>query len=545
MGWFSKPKSDRWEREPNDLAIRIEAEDVATVWGNKPYVVYEGTEAIIFECGVLQGRLEAGEHDVDGPLRKFLRGKDPTALILTDAGDVSMDFEIENLASAEHIELEMGVRLVVRLDQPEAFYQNVMKDRRRYLLDDFKSHLHPEILDALLAFTGIHPIEDLYGNPALRGETQRQLQSRLAVSLERFGFHVVAVSVTTVKSERYDEVRGRRVDAEIKNSLETVDRDRDRRSRETLVDRYENEADFQEAKIDVLRRVREKVAEKRSHEVDLRERINQATHELGLKDTLRGDELARLEASLESDALAFEQTSEQRREKSASDHEQALDESQREHERVEEAADLVAFLEARIETAKADEQARDVGRDGDAKDWELAKKIREDTLDARRRKKMQDVELERERMKTVAEADTATKIALGLGDSEALLELERLEKQKGMSPDQLLAMAAETSPAVAAALAERWKVEGRNSEEIADLLRRQLEQERQRNDKHSAQMERVLKASLEANAAVNVAKAESDGPGNPTIITGGLGSPTVVNPRRPKSSGEGDGETAD
>ncbi|MCP3861398.1 MAG: hypothetical protein GY704_17245, partial [Phycisphaeraceae bacterium] len=181
MGWFSKPKSDRWEREPNDLAIRIEAEDVATVWGNKPYVVYEGTEAIIFECGVLQGRLEAGEHDVDGPLRKFLRGKDPTALILTDAGDVSMDFEIENLASAEHIELEMGVRLVVRLDQPEAFYQNVMKDRRRYLLDDFKSHLHPEILDALLAFTGIHPIEDLYGNPALRGETQRQLQSRLAV----------------------------------------------------------------------------------------------------------------------------------------------------------------------------------------------------------------------------------------------------------------------------------------------------------------------------------------------------------------------------
>jgi hypothetical protein len=205
---------------------------------------------------------------------------------------------------------------------------------------------------------------------------------------------------------------------------------------------------------------------------------------------------------------------------------------------VEEAADLESFLDAKIKASAVGEQARDLDRGGDEKDWELAKKIRNDTLDARAKKKMQDVDLERERMRTFAEADTATKIAMGVGDSEALLELERLEKQQGMSAEQLLAKAAEASPAVAAALAERWKAEGRSSDEITELLRRQLDEERQRNDKHSAQLERVLKASLDANSQVNTAKAKSQGPGGQTIITGNPGSPTIINPNQSGSSEE-------
>jgi hypothetical protein len=543
MGWFSKTKSDRWEREPNDLAIRIEADDVRTTWGSKPYVVYDGTEAIIFERGVLRGRLAAGEHDIDGPLRKFLRGDDPTALILVDAGDVSMDFEIEALASAEHIALAMGVRLVVRLDRPEDFYANIMKDRRRYLLGDFKALLQPEIFDALLAFTANHPIDVLYGNPELRGQAQQQLQSRLSESLGRFGFHVVAVSVTTVNSDQYDAHRERLADGEMDTREQIADRDQTRRSNEILEDRYENEADFKAARLKVLQRARENAAADRSHRTataaELREQIAQAIHQLGLKNTLRSDELTRLEASLEADAMEFEQARAQGAEKSALDHEQELDSSRRDHGREEEAADLTAFIDARIKKAEADQQARDLDREGDEKDWDLAKKIRNDTLDARKKKKMQDVELERERMKTLSEADTATKIAMGVGDREALLELERLEKEKGMSPEQLLAKAAESSPAVAAALAERWKAEGRSGDEIADLLRRQIEEERQRNDKHSAQLERVLKASLEANSKVNAAKSQSQGPGDQTIITGNPGSPTIINPNQSKPSDEG------
>lgn len=539
MGWFNKQKSERWEREPNDLAIRIEANDVRTSWGNKPFVVYDGTECIIFERGVLQGRLAAGEHDIDGPIRKFIRGDDSTALILVDAGDVAIDFEVADLASAEHIALGMGIRLVVHLDRPEEFYANIMKDRRRYLQSDFKAFLQPEIFDALVAFCSTHPIDDLYGNPDLRRQAQEQIQSRLGPSIDRLGFRVVALNVTTVTSDQYDTHRGQLAEGEMKSRGQAAERDQDQRSNEILTDRFENEAEFKAARLKVLQRVRENVAADRSHRTltvaELREQIAQATHELGLKNTLRSDEIARLEASLSADATDFEQTRQQDREKSALGHGQEVDSSQRSHDRVEEAADLVSFLDAKIKTATANEQARDLDREGDEKDWELAKKIRNDTLDARKKKKMQDVELERERMRTLAEADTATKIAMGVGDAEALLELERLEKQQGMSPEQLLAKAAETSPAVAAALAERWKAEGRSSDEITDLLRRQLDEERQRNDKHSAQLERVLKASLEANSKVNAAKSQSQGPGDQTIITGNPGSPTIINPNQSRA----------
>lgn len=548
MGWFNKQKSERWEREPNDLAIRIEADDVRTIWGNKPFIVYDGTEAIIFERGVLRGRLAAGEHDIDGPIRKFLRGDDPTALILVDAGDVAVDFEVADLASAEHIALGMGIRLVIQLDRPEEFYVNIMKDRRRYLQSDFKAFLQPEIFDALMAFCSTHPIDDLYGNSDLRRQAQEQIQSRLGPSIDRLGFRIVAINVTTVTSDDYDVHRGKLAEGEMKSRGQAAERDQDQRSNEILTDRYENEAEFKAARLKVLQRVRENVAADRSHRTltaaELREQIAQATHELGLKNTLRSDELQRLEASLSADAVDFEQGREQDREKSALDHGQELDSSRRSHGRVEDAADLVSFLDAKIKTATANEQARDLDREGDEKDWELAKKIRNDTLDAREKKKMQDVELERERMRTLAEADTATKIAMGVGDTQALLELERLEKQQGMSPEQLLAKAAETSPAVAAALAERWKAEGRSSDEITELLRRQLDEERQRNDKHSAQLERVLKASLEANAQVNSAKSESQGPGGQTIITGNPGSPTIINPNQSGGS-EGPGKKSD
>jgi len=85
MGWFSKT-SDRWERKPDDIAVRIESSDVKSKWGNKPFVVFDGTVALVFSKGRLLGQLASGQHDIDGRFRSWLAGDAPTTLIIVDEG---------------------------------------------------------------------------------------------------------------------------------------------------------------------------------------------------------------------------------------------------------------------------------------------------------------------------------------------------------------------------------------------------------------------------------------------------------------------------
>jgi len=513
MGWFSKT-GDRWERKPDDIAVRIESSDVKSKWGNKPFVVFDGTVALVFSKGRLLGQLASGQHDIDGRFRSWLAGDAPTTLIIVDEGDIPLDVDVSALYSQESIALDIAIRLTLSLAPPETFYLNVMKGRKRYVQEDLRSHLRPELFDALLSFTSTHPIEDLYHNPALRQQAVEVLSERIGPSLDRLGFGLVALNVVSVTSDQFDGHREKQAD----------------------VDLEARDADVRAARLEVLQRVREDLAEGLKQKAvtmsELRDSMHQATHELGLKDRLREDELARLDARLDQDARDFEQERTQSRDLSGVEHELAVDASKRSHEREQGELDLDAFLAERVKSAGTDEEVRDLERSGDEKDLELAKKIREEALEARRQKKMQDVEIERERIEALSKADTATKIALGLGHEETLLELERLEKQKELTPDQLLVIAAEHSDAAAAALAERFKSEGKLNEEVLDQVRRQLEQERQAGREHAQQLERILNQSLEQMGRVATSRAEAQGSGDQTIITPGMGGATIINPKK-------------
>lgn len=516
MGWFNKkPKpTDQWRRQESEIAVRVEGSDVKRDCVNRPFVVYDGTVALIFQQGRLLGKLSSGRHDIDGKLRRWFVGDHPTVLVLTDDGDITLDVPVTGLYSQENIGVEASLRMTLTVSPPETFYLNVMKDRRKYTVDDLREHLRPEVHDALLAFTSTHPVHDLYSNPSLRQQAQSILQERIGSSLGRLGFSLVSLNVATFSSERYDDVRGQRADVQIEN-------------REALIESH---------RLQILQKVRENLAGDKRHETltkaELIEAMHQASHELGLKDRLREDELARLSARLGQDAADFEQERTQQREGDRVEHELEMDADKRAHGREQGTLDVESFLDRQIKAGQAQEELRDLERTGDEKDLDLAIKAREAALDARLRKKADDVEILRARSDVLAGADTATKIALGVGDAEKLLELERLEKQQQMSPEQLLVLAAEKSEAAAMALAERFKAEGKMSDEMMEQLRQQIDRERQSNRESADRLERVLRESLAQMGRVATAKADSDGPGSQTIITGGsMGGPTVVNPK--------------
>lgn len=516
MSWFSR-KTTKWERQGGEVARRIESSDVARDWGTRPFLVFEGTRALVFSRGALIGEVTSGLHDIDGPFRRWIHGDDPTTLIIVDDGEIAVDFRIDNLYSREDVLLAFDLRLVLTLGSPETFHRNVMKDRRQYDSTDLSNYIRPEITDALLGLTSTQPIEDLYHSASLGTRVTEHLQKALEDRLAGLGFGLISVDVVRVESERFDEVRSTGAEVHLE----------------------EKQADLQAARLGVLKHVRESLAANERHESvtrsELDDAIRQAVHELKLKDTLRADELARLEVRLAEDALDYEQQRTHARADVERDHELQSDGERRAHDREQASLDLGTFLDEKIRTATARETERDLEREGDQKDWELASKMRDDAMEARGRLKMQDVDVQKAQIDALRDADTSTKIALGLGDAEALLELERLEKQQSLTPDQLLVIAAEKSDAVAAALAERFKSEGKLNEEVLEQLRRQLEQERSTGREHASQLERVMREALKQMGTVAAAKAESQGPGDQTIVTPGMGGPAIINPRRTES----------
>lgn len=517
MGMFGK-KPTMWERKPGDIASRIEANDVKRIWFNRPFIVQDGTAALMFSKGRLLGRVEAGEYDIDGILRRFFYGEDPTTLVIIDDGEMPLDSSIDGLYSSDQIALSASVRLTIALADSELFYQNMMRDRRRYTLEELASHLRPELHDAILAFTATTPIETLFNNPALRGQAEASLQERIGTNLASLGFALVTVNVLGVSSPTYDTHRGRIGEVAM----------------------FGRGADLEAERLAVLQRAREVAARDGKHEArsdtDLRDAVNQAVHELGLKNRLRADEIVKLEETLAQDMADFKRDRERGRESAELDHEQDLDASRGDHAREQRALDLDAFLDSRIKDARNRQSVRDEEREGEAKDWDLINRKRSDALDAIAKLKAIKTDDMARRASVLQGVDTATKIALGSGDAAALLELDRLDKQAKMSPDQLLVLAAESSPSVAAALAEKFRAEGRINDELMDQLRSQLDAERSNNREHAMQLERVLNTAMSQMGNVATARSAAYGPGNQTVVTPGFGPGTVINPPTPPAA---------
>lgn len=490
MGFFSKG-TDRWERGPDDIAIRVESSEVSKRWLNRPFVVFDGTVALVFSQGRLQGKLPAGKHDIDGPFRKWLRGDDPTTLVIVDEGDLTLDLNFEQLRTREEITLVLGMRLKLGLSDPTAFYRNVMKDKPRYLKPELQSYLEPELRDALLAFTSSHVIEDLYNKPGLRDEVRDAIGTRVGASLARIGYALVSIDRCEASSSQYDEHRGRKAKVELADRL----------------------AGDEAAASEVRKRLRENRADDLRHHVltkaQFLEAAHQAAHQLGLTDKLREDEYKRLMARLEQDAIDYDRERQRSREVAGVEHEAKID---------------------RIRGESDIERKRD--------QLKLAEEARASALKTREELRKQDRENERQRIEALERASTSTKAMLSGADAQVLLELEKLEQQKTLSAEQLLALAAEKSEAAASALGQRFAAEGKLNDKVIEQLRQEVERQRAFSQEHAAQLERVMNQALEQMGKVASAKAASQGPGDQTIVTGGAGGPTIINPTKSDTTRE-------
>lgn len=513
--------ADRWARQPEDFAARVDVEDVRG-WLIKPLVVEHGTKALLFQRGRCVGELPPGRYDMDGLVQRvtnFLISSG-ASIVVMDAGDVGLSLENSDLWTADEMEVGTTMQLIIRVQAADALFQNLIKGRGRLLIDDVENTLADEMQMVLAGIVGRFAAEQLFPAMDARYEIETQLREHLGTTLGRLGLELVQLRFIDFVGEAYEELRQQR--AALKVDAAKVDL----RAQRNLLNRRLRELLTQD-KMDAFK-----------SEKDLEDFVRQTEHELGLKGVVRDDEMQRLKERfqferdregtlrrLEIQGIESDELREQAWKQLLADERQRDERHRRQLERDLEAArtsEEQAKIQARIDQIKHEQDLREA-HDGlellqKTKDIEQAERDRESE------RKLKEVE-------AFGKADAQALLAILDGPAaERVMQLEKFRAQKELSPEQLLALAAEASPEAARALAAKYTAEGHLSAELIRRLEQQLAEQRELSAGHADRMERVMQTALRQMGQVATARAHSGEAQQTVVVPGGLGPPVVVNP---------------
>ncbi|MEA3283118.1 MAG: zinc-ribbon domain-containing protein, partial [Euryarchaeota archaeon] len=181
-----------WQRGPLDFARRFEVSDIKGLFSKKISVM-PGTKAIFLQGGRFSGELTPGTYTVGGltdAIRNLNFGERAT-VILVDDSDVRLDFKIGGLRTEENFDAGVMGKMVVDVEAPILFANNLMKGRERVATTDIEAMLEDEISNLLQSKVKQYSFEDLYGNLELKKEIEQDFEYMLRTTLERTGMKLV------------------------------------------------------------------------------------------------------------------------------------------------------------------------------------------------------------------------------------------------------------------------------------------------------------------------------------------------------------------
>lgn len=508
---------DRWARQPEDFAVRLDDKYVRG-WLTKPLIVEHGTRAIFLQRGKYKGELREGKHNMGGflkTLNHFMMDQAITVILL-DAGDVTIDLENAGLWTADKFELAASQRIVLRVTDMEAVLLNMLKGAHRIGVGELEDQLAGEIQMVLAGIIAQCNVEDLFQDMEIRERIESALRESLSTTLERLGVELVQLRFIGFQGEAYEQLRAKQGEMSV----------------------AEKEADLTAQRAKLNQRLRETMTQEKldefKNEQDFQAFVRQSEHEMGLKDVIREDELARL-----SERFAFERDREallrrievegiandEKREQAWKD--LIAQERQRDEQQRGELERQLASTKNQAEVKKIELEMERLEHAEDVRQAEEGLALLQKTKDMEYAEAQRAQELEAATLEARSKATAEALLTVLEGPAaDRIAKLEELRAQKDMTPDQLLALAAQASPEAAAALAEKYKADGQIGEDRARLLEQQLAQQQQLADGYADRMERLMNTALEQMGQVSGMKARP-ADNRPTVVAGG-GRPVVV-----------------
>jgi RNA polymerase subunit RPABC4/transcription elongation factor Spt4 len=247
-----------WRRKQGQYAVRyeIDPEFVKQMTGEASaragVIVEFGTKALLFVDGRLAQTLDAGRYvefiGLGKNLPKGTTVQNHVVVALVSAGDTELSQTAVNIYTKDNIKLQARIDYVVRLKDPAAFYENVMKGKEETTDEDLRRLLGPELTNAASEVSRAKSSEDFIGmTAAVKQEAEVSAINHMNKTFARSGLEFVQWRFMEVGNEQMKAVMDERENREItQKRLELLNRAQQQEV-QMVINKATNEAEAQKA----------------------------------------------------------------------------------------------------------------------------------------------------------------------------------------------------------------------------------------------------------------------------------------------------------
>ncbi len=200
---------NRWVPGPDELAVFFGVRALSGLFV-KTLRVPATARAYILQ-GDQATEVPQGEYEIEGfftRLNHLLRDQHAEILV-TRSGALPVEFELDGLFSAEHLEVSARLVLSVRIESVPAFARHFMTMPGTVKADHLRELLLQPVRQLAGEFVAARSLREMAGQRELRPELDQHLQGGLAALLADYGLAIVRVETLALRHDRFDANRAR------------------------------------------------------------------------------------------------------------------------------------------------------------------------------------------------------------------------------------------------------------------------------------------------------------------------------------------------
>jgi len=200
---------NRWMPGPDELAVFFGVRALSGVFV-KTLRVPATARAYILQ-GENATEVPQGEYEIEGfftRLNHLLRDQHAEILV-TRSSALAVEFELDGLRSAEHLEVSARLALSVRIESVPAFARYFMTMPGTVKADQLRELLLQPVRQLAAEFVAARSLREMAGQRELRPELDQHLQGGLATLLADYGLGLVRVETLALRHDRFDANRAR------------------------------------------------------------------------------------------------------------------------------------------------------------------------------------------------------------------------------------------------------------------------------------------------------------------------------------------------
>ena len=197
-----------WARRAGDFVSRLEVNDLSAALERR-LAVEAGTRGLLFQHGKFLGTLNAGVHTRETVVEriKSLAVDLPFSVVLIDVGDVELSLPTMQVRTCDDQNVDVTIRLLVGLDDPEAFFVDFMKAVPRVTTRGLSEHLQELVHSVMQRIVLESATEELYHDRELVTRIQDELRSELVRNFSRFGLRFSVVEFISFDGLAFGNIR--------------------------------------------------------------------------------------------------------------------------------------------------------------------------------------------------------------------------------------------------------------------------------------------------------------------------------------------------